>query len=306
MVTQTATLERTETTTSKIQVKAKENPPSSRLSRNEKPQKAGFLVEMVGFTLPPLSLSTASFFILYYRSIPAWDVFFSVAFPFYLALANRFRFDNNAKLFASWKRQGKVYSERPDWFVNSNDSFFKRYLRVCIVIALILPMLLQFFAPTPIANASVPHLYLLLCQIALEHMANNPRCHPSLQLMTPIGFSFYRLAALKTWLVAALAPFPLQGFGMRAYHCLMVTESGIWMCPETVPSAWEAFHILLALSNVILWTYNTFVMLFLRILPPCLDQNKFLDADVSWGGSFQLFPTLQRNDSAKEAAGKSD
>ena len=305
MATQTATLARTETLTSKVSEKAKGNPPL-RLGRNEKPQKAGFLVETVGLALPPLSLSSVSFLLLYYRSIPAWDVFFSVAFPFYLALANRFRFDNNAKLIASWKRQGKVYSERPDWFVSSNDIFFKRYLGACVVIALILPMLVQFFAPTSIAEVSAPHLYLLLCQIALEHMVNNPRCHPLLQLINPIGFSFYRLAALKTWLGAALAPFPLQAFGIRAYHCLMVTESGIWMCPQMLPTAWEVFHLLLALSNVVLWTYNTFVMLFLRILPTCLDQNKFLDADVSWGGSFHLFPILKRNDSAKETANKSD
>jgi len=269
----------------------KENPSSKHNKVNEEPKKAFFLLDMVGLAAPPLPILAIPLLIAYHRSIPAWDLFFSVAYPLYLGLANRFRFDNNAKLFNSRKKQGKEYPQKPEWFEQNNEAWFMKYMLFAATLGVILPIVVQLVAPPAISQASAPHLYLLVCQIMMEHMVNNPRFHPMLQVINPIGFSAYRMATLKIWLEVAFEMLPTTELG-RSSDILLT---------------WEMLHLLLALSNVVFWTYNTFVMLLLRVLPPCLDQRKFLDADVSWDKFYELVPVVNpHTDSTKEVASKSD
>merc|ERR1719384_1693624 len=137
------------------------------------------------------------------------------------------------------------------------------------VLGLVLPLLVQLFAPPPMAQATAPHLYVLFFQILMEIMGNGPNFHPMLQVAVPIGYSAYRMASLKTWLVVA------------------------WQLmdgPDSGDTAWAMAHFGLALINAVFWTYNTFVMLLLRVLPPCLDADKFPDASISW--KYHLVPVL--------------
>merc|ERR1712176_1242784 len=102
-----------------------------------------------------------------------------------------------------------------------------------------------------------------------------PEFHPMLWMMIPLGYSSYRMSSLKTWLSVAWEMFSsthLSGSSQRLF-------------------TWETFHLLLAASNALFWTYNLFVTLTLRILPQCMNQNNFPDADVSWR---YMLPSVNR------------
>ncbi|OEU06080.1 hypothetical protein FRACYDRAFT_256497 [Fragilariopsis cylindrus CCMP1102] len=53
-----------------------------------------------GLMAPPVVLPIMYLLLVYYREIPFWDCFFSIAYPLYLCLANRFRFDSNKRQIA--------------------------------------------------------------------------------------------------------------------------------------------------------------------------------------------------------------
>merc|ERR1712232_1426661 len=111
----------------------------------------------------------------------------------------------------------------------------------------------QLVAPTPIAEAATPHLFVLLCQILMETMANGgPNFHPLLQLINPIGFSAYRMGCAKTWIAVA---WQLQATASSAQHDNSTALSLV---------TWENAHLALAVLNGVFWTYNPFVTLLLR------------------------------------------
>merc|ERR1719408_22300 len=105
-----------------------------------------------------------------------------------------------------------------------------------------------------------------------------------LQVITPIGFSANRMAGLTTWLVVAwemvVSTVHRDNNSDRSNYDVIFT--------------WEMAHFLLAVSNMIFWTYNTFVMKLLRQLPLCLDKDNFPDASITW--KYQL--VLSVNSSA--------
>ena len=232
------------------------------------------------------------------------DHVFSFGFALYLCAANKLRFHNNAEQVALRKSRGQSHPEKPewfelsneewfdrymasaavlglalplvrgqshpekpDWFELSNEEWFDRYMASAAVLGLALPLVVQVLAPLPMAQAAAPHLYLLFFQILIELMGNGPRFHPMLQVAVLIGYSLYRLAFLKHWLLAA------------------------WRLADGGSSAASATaHFGLALANAIFWTYNTFVMLLLRILPSCLDGDIFPDVSISW--KWHLLPVV--------------
>jgi len=267
-------------------------PPSTNNHQATKPSNEAtaatattfFPLNLVGLSSPPLVLPMIPILLCYYRTIPFWDRFFSIAFPLYLSLANRFRFNNNARQVDLRKQRGQPSNpEIPEWMADgvARESWFPKYMITAATMGVILPLLLQLVAPTPIAEAAAPHLFVLLCQILMETMANGgPNFHPLLQLINPIGFSAYRMGCLKTWIVVAWQ--------------LKVATSGTALTVVT----WENAHLILAVLNGIFWTYNTFVTLLLRILPRCLDERNFPDAaDVSW--KYQLIPSVNAKSDGK-------
>merc|ERR1712087_878653 len=108
-------------------------------------------------------------------------------------------------------------------------------------------------------------------------MAYNPKCHPVIQIINPIGFSAYRMSALKTWVALAFE--------------MMMNATGN---STDVVLNWEKAQFVLALANAVFWTYNLCVFLTLRVLPPNFDQEKFLDSNVSWEKYYQLIPSLNQ------------
>lgn len=228
-----------------------------------------FLLDIAGLSAPPLVIPGILLLLSTYREIPVEDHAFSIGFALYLCLANKFRFDKNAKQIALRKSRGEDHPEKPEWFINAG-AWFDKYMASAAVLGLVMPLALQLLAPSPVAQAAAPHLYVLLFQILMEIMGNGPHFHPMLQVAVPIGYSAYRIGSLKTWLAVSWG--------------LMGQGSSISGTP------WAVAHFGLALINVLFWTYNTFVMLLLRVLPPCLDGGNFPDADIRW--KYHLVPVL--------------
>jgi hypothetical protein len=107
----------------------------------------------------------------------------------------------------------------------------------------------------------------------METMGRRPDFHPMLWMMIPLGYSSYRMSSLTTWVSVAWNMF------------LTANPPGTLL-------TWETFHLLLAASNVVFWTYNLFVTLTLRILPQCMNQDKFSSANVSWK---YMLPTVNKS-----------
>jgi len=228
-----------------------------------------FPLNIFGLSAPPMVIPVILLLLSKYREIPVEDHVFSIGYALYLCFANKFRFNMNAKQVALRKSREEAFPEKPEWFEASNEEWFDKYMAFAAVLGLVLPLLVEVFAPRPMAQATSPHLYILFFQILMELMGNSPNFHPMLQVAVPIGYSVYRLGSLKTWLEVA---WNLMGQG---------SDTDI---------TWAKVHFGLALTNVIFWSYNTFFMLLLRVLPPCLDENKFPDASVSW--KYQLVPVV--------------
>jgi len=254
----------------------KEDPPKND-ANNKTKTTTFFLLDVVGLrvTAPTLVTLTIPLLLWYSRQIPFWDCFFSIAFPLYLCLANRFMFDNNATLAAARKERGQpLFPEKSEFFKEAVEPWFGKYMISAAMLGVLLPLVVQVLAPLPIAEAVAPPLYTLLCQILMEMMASGPMFHPLLAVMVPIGFNAYRIAGLKTWCVLA-------------WKMVSSTYNQHGNSINTVIT-WEMVHFLLALSNAFLWTYNLFVMKLLRQLPQSFDRSKFPDADVLW--KYQLIP----------------
>lgn len=233
-----------------------------------------------GLIAPPIILPAIQLLLLYKRQIPYWDCFFSIAFPVYLCLANRFRFDSNARQIAIRKSKGESYPAKPQYGEGINkEPFFLKHMMFAAILGIFLPLATQVLAPPQIAQAAAPHLYMLVWQVMMEIMSNGPEFHPLLQLMVPLGFSTYRMSSLKSWVVLALE----------------ISDSGA----STTTNIWATVHLVLAVSNAIFWTCNTFIMLSLRIVPHCLDQELFPDAaNVTW--NYMIPSVSNENDLGKD------
>lgn len=254
--TQTSTV-----TTPVIQEGSKTTISANKINNNTTKKETPKNFGLVGL---PILLPVTHLLILYKREIPFWDCFFSIAFPLYLYLANRFRFDSNSRQIALRESLGESYPDKPHHTKVSSESWFPKYMQFAATLGVFLPIATQVLAPEPIAQATAPHLYVLVCQILMEMMTRRPDFHPLLQLMVPLGFSAYRMSCLKSWVVTAW-----QMSGGRTM--------------ATTATTLEILHLVLAVSNAIFWSYNTFIMLPLRLVPQCMDQNGFPDAsNVTW------------------------
>jgi hypothetical protein len=240
-------------------------------------------LDSVGFQIstPAFIFSFLAVAIGLSRPIPKADVAFSTCFPLYLAIANRFRFDRNAPTIAAKREYLPLLREGVGpWFI--------RYLNFFGMIAIVLPILFQLAAPRYISDAAAPHLYLTVCQVAMELLTKGGKFHALLQLLNPIGFNTYRIWTLCVWASTSMSSFltakdSVAGLGSNMFAGKMII--------------WEALNLSLALVNLVAWTYNLFVFLLLRTLPQYFDKTEFPAAEVVW--KFQLFPVV-RQDTAKK------
>ena len=234
-----------------------------------------------GLVAPPVVLPIMYLLLVCYREIPFWDCFFSIAYPLYLCLANRFRFDSNKRQIAIRTLKGESYPGKPEHTnFSKGESWFLKHMIFFACLGVLFPLVIQVVAPLPIAQAAAPHLYMLVCQIMMEMITNGPEFHPLLQLMVPLGFSAYRMSCLKTWLLMA---WQMSGYGSAA--------------PTATTTTWEMLHLVLAASNTIFWTCNTFIILPLRVVPHCIDKELFPEpSNVSW---YYMIPYVNNKDKAR-------
>jgi hypothetical protein len=243
-------------------------------------------LELVGLRIGSSSsyvFSILSVAIALSRPIPKADVAFSICFPLYLALANRFRFDRNAPSIAAKREVVSLLRE-------GQGPWFKKYLMSAATIGVFLPVLFLLVAPRYVSDAAAPHLYLLLVQIAMETLTGGAKFYPLLRMINPIGFNTYRMGTLWVWSSTAMSSFlsvkdsVAGGLGSNMFAGKMII--------------WEVLGLSLALVNLVAWAYNVFIFLLLRTLPQYMDKTEFPAANVVWKG--QLVPVLCE-DTAKNA-----
>jgi hypothetical protein len=241
-------------------------------------------LESVGLSIGPKTLifSILAVAIGLSRPIPQTDLAFSICFPLYLALANRFRFDRNAPTIAAKREMIPLLRE-------GMGPWFKRYMKSFAMIGVFLPVIFQLVAPRYLSDAAAPHLYLLLCQIAMETLAGCDKFFVLLRLLNPIGFSIYRMGALWVWASTSMTSF------LEAKDSVAGLWSNMFAGKMII---WEVLGLSLALVNLVLWTYNLFIFLLLRTVPQYLSETEFPAAEVVW--KCQLFPVLHKDATKKE------
>eukprot|EP00568_Trieres_chinensis_P001754 CAMPEP_0183304998 /NCGR_PEP_ID=MMETSP0160_2-20130417/9884_1 /TAXON_ID=2839 ORGANISM="Odontella Sinensis, Strain Grunow 1884" /NCGR_SAMPLE_ID=MMETSP0160_2 /ASSEMBLY_ACC=CAM_ASM_000250 /LENGTH=287 /DNA_ID=CAMNT_0025468131 /DNA_START=27 /DNA_END=887 /DNA_ORIENTATION=+ len=191
------------------------------------------------------------------RQVPRQHIAFATCYPLYLTLANRLRFDCNQP--AEYKELLPLLREgRGPWFI--------RYVTTFGFVGLILPALLVFAvgAPSAVANAAAPHLFLTASQVVMESLSRGPRFYALCRILVPIGFNAYRMGPLWTWTRVA-------------WSQLSSSSSAA----ATMPF-WETAGLVLATLSLVLWTYNLFIFLLLRVVPQYLNRVEFPDAKVAW------------------------
>ena len=112
-------------------------------------------------------------------------------------------------------------------------------------------------------------------QCAFEGLTAHARFAALLRLAVPIGFNAYRLGVLRTWLVSAF----------------LTARAGGGLAP----SLWAWSAVALATANTLVWSYNLFVFLLLRVVPQYLDEEKFPTPSTNWG--WELLPLTEGGDS---------
>ena len=193
--------------------------------------------------------------------IPGFHIFFSITYPLYLGLANRLRFDRN-----SMAQHKKMFPMLRD----DRGPWFKIYFTFFSIIGLPLPVLLLSLAPSEVANAAAPHLYLVVCQVIMESMFFSPNVHVLPRFLIPIGFNTYRIGVLFQWVQQAWTTFQLE-----------------------MSSLWSIVGLMVAVTSLVGWAYNLFVFLLFRMLPQYLDSTQFPDAKVDWKA--QLVPIASQS-----------
>lgn len=206
--------------------------------------------------------------LLYYYSVPLCDWAFMILFPLYILIINIIRFDSNS---VGRSNNVPVLTLGKGTFLGQPG--FAAYMAVFQVSAVLLPLSLIMFTTREMAEPCVPSLVLLLVQINVENLAMGKHCHDLPRLLIPIGFSTYRLTSIYAWV-------------MSTWH----------QQDETLTSQ---LALGLAVWNMVIWSYNLFFFLLLRIVPMYLDEKDSPSVPVDW--KLYLFPVKeQQNDKKKE------
>uniref|UniRef100_A0A7S2HNC2 DUF7733 domain-containing protein n=1 Tax=Helicotheca tamesis TaxID=374047 RepID=A0A7S2HNC2_9STRA len=205
------------------------------------------------------------------RPIPSSYLLFSIIYPIYLCLVNKYRFHNNAPAIMEDKTP-------PRFLVGGKGSWFTTYTTWFGRLGLVVPLFVTIAAPSTIADAAAPHLYLVFCQCLMETLVSTFHVLP--RLLVPIGFNAYRLIALRDWVQTS---WNSCSIACDAFSKTTKTHFDIKLI-------WEMLGFTLAMTNMIMWTYNIFIFLLLRVVPEYLDRQRFPEANVTWRG--ELIPTV--------------
>ena len=88
--------------------------------------------------------------------------------------------------------------------------------------------------------------------------------HDVPRILVPIGFNAYRLKPLYRWV----------------YLATMISKDS---APETLDHLdWYVAAMFLSVINLVLWSYNLFIFLLLRVLPIYFDKIKTPPVDMAY------------------------
>ena len=215
-----------------------------------------------------LSLST---FLAFKYTIPTGTILFSIFYPIYIGVINRFRFQRNENALAQHKPVlPLLHTGRGPWF--------PRYVTFFGMLGLLLPLLYIGLAPSSaFAQAAAPHLYLVSCQLILERMVSGvPTIHPLPRCLVPIGFNTFRLWSLVEWTQQSL-----HLLKEANSHAPLLLIDSVRLSSSVL--GWSVLGVMLSMSNLIAWSYNLFVFLLLRMLPQYFDPVEFpTTSAVEW------------------------
>lgn len=190
--------------------------------------------------------------LVYLFDVPAQDIGFSVGFPLYMLAANHFCFDSNGTL--RQKDPQFSFLERP-LLPYAAESWFPYYMGFFALVGLAAPLATIYEGPQEVAVLAAPHLFVLWAQIIVE-TATMPSAyvHNYIKVMGPVAFCLYRIPMLLQWSSAA--------------------REMLAAADADAPLLWYQWSAFLATLGLIVWTYNTFYMLLLKLVPSVLDPER--------------------------------
>lgn len=208
--------------------------------------------------------------------IPLHDRIFSIAYPLYLGLINRFRFQRNRPARDQAAAAKSDLLVRPLLF-QEKGAWFVIYIQFFAMIGMLLPLILCLAGPTVMAAPAASHTMLLFAQVLTEAMTTNPWMHTQTRIMVPIGFNTYRMATLRSWVKRS---WEIGQRNLQQQHHTLSLGTQIW----------AVVGFSLAVINFVAWSYNLFIFLCLRVAPQYWDTDTFPTVNVQWKG--QMVPVL--------------
>mmetsp|Transcript_44901 Transcript_44901/g.66038 ORF Transcript_44901/g.66038 Transcript_44901/m.66038 type:complete len:248 (+) Transcript_44901:271-1014(+) len=203
----------------------------------------------------PFFFGLGSLLVWLHPVIPAKDLIFSVGYLLYIHAANFISFKSNRLQIS--QRQGRPLDPFGEDSLGHGQFIlqvsFKRYIRFFEVIAVLFPLILIFGSPSEVSVTAVPSIVTLIGQAIGEQ--STVLFHDVLRILVPIGYNAYRVnGPLPTWVLSSYTLF-------RAHHSKNFFD-------------WYTLNFILALVNILFWTWNLFVFLLLRVLPVYFDKEK--------------------------------
>lgn len=210
--------------------------------------------------------------------IPKRHFAFAIVYPLYLGTINRIRFQRNRATREQAVRDPRRVMAVRSLLFQDKGIWFVIYVHVFAVIGLLLPLILCLAGPSFIAAPAASHTMLLFAQVLMEMISSGPFMHAQAKLMVPIGFNTYRMATLWTWVTRSWE------IGQRTLQQQQSSSSPIAWSTKV----WVSFAVLMGVVNLVVWSYNLFIFLFLRVVPQYWDAVTFPTNTVRWRG--QLVP----------------
>jgi hypothetical protein len=188
----------------------------------------------------------------------------------------------------------KLCFERHDdpFASHSQSSWFPKYLKCFTLFGCLFPVILVLVGygwhdnTSAGAAAAAPHLFVLVVQIIMETLSRRYQWHGYIMTLVPIGFSIYREFTLATWV-------------QESYQVLLVTDN---TTSNSMDSVLSMISFGLAVVNIVLWSYNCFIFLLLRMMPVYIDQERYPMPNVEWDVIGGLLPVIRHDDDDSKTA----
>ncbi|KAL7573464.1 hypothetical protein ACA910_013778 [Epithemia clementina (nom. ined.)] len=221
----------------------------------------------------------------YHYDIPLGEVVFCIAYSLYLWFLNWIRFDCNRLAIA--QQVPHTTLGRSQFLTTSG---FQVYMGIAVIGTVFLPLLL-LLAPlaqpwtTSVAQVAAPHLFVLLVQIVMEQLTNRKWVHDLPRILVPLGFSIWREWTLWTW---------VQESWDLCTHSSATGQSP----PSDEIVLGLTSGLVLAVFNWLLYSYNLFFFLIMRMTPVYLDPAQSPHPEMRWIG--YMWPVVVRNKEANQ------